>query len=353
MAIQFENLEVARFLLRHGAFCDQSQTRCGDFIFDLEYLFMKISDTFPESDLNPDKIIDFVRDLLNSGSDICFIACIFNMIRHLYLLGDYHHLETLLNLLVKEYLIVDSDKLNGIFWSASPIIGIDFGTLIHSTKTLVDFKTQLAKLTRLTNKFANFSEHQSLVTFFLYDEPYVMEYPHQSQLFLSTMLIGGADPLAPEFDLTPTLVALMNNTVDIWFGALSEARISIDAVAKATVESVTPRLVTMLTPKVEEGKLGYTPYTWGSYASGVAKDGQTRASKLSNSLNSAAEFRTHLLEVFAEHGCHLNLPPDPIIPNEYQLSATSVDFVPSKTYDPSREGTELRKRKPTADQQAL
>ena len=152
------------------------------------------------------------------------------------------------------------------------------------------------------------------------------------QIFLSnrlcSMLKLGADPCAANhFHLTPTMIALINNLIEIWFNALISSSIDLNCVAKHSFLEL---------HKVEPNQLLAYQSDWKMMTpSGPKIADASFVSKLQqHSLQKFAEFGIYPNETWFETG----------EPNIYNLETSGVDFLPQTMHDPARPNGHIRRR---------
>ncbi|KAL9110804.1 MAG: hypothetical protein Q9187_008005, partial [Circinaria calcarea] len=160
---------------------------------------------------------------------------------------------------------------------------------------------------------------------------------------LKWLLQNKADPCALfDVELTPTMLALLFGLTSEWFEALSTTGISVEAVVLHTLKIASPMLVkdvrewfdSVINEEHEE-----LPFVIIDLDPPFNQD-------LYDSLSNVSTLRAYMIKVFAEHGCHINTTEFDD-PNIYDLSASGVDYQPSTIYDPERTKTEIRKRNST------
>ena len=146
---------------------------------------------------------------------------------------------------------------------------------------------------------------------------------------LRLYLQNGMDPCGLSFKwatpITHTHLFYYYDTLAAWFEALYDCGISIEAVARHTLE----------------------------YLSGLTSSCLRQLRRLSSDdhCKSIETVRADLLGAFAEHGCYIDPSEDFTPKREEKSNATGADFKPSTVYDAERAKVDVRRRKGTRVQE--
>lgn len=164
------------------------------------------------------------------------------------------------------------------------------------------------------------------------------------QIFHEFLLRNGVDPCGIGYMnialMTPTMIAIEEGVLGRWLGALNNAGISIDAVARHTLRIISPEVVTSMRFLYEHNCYGLFPRSRGRLFCSIQR--------LYESLIDADTLRQYVMDQLAENGCFIANPLGSSEPPHYELAASAVDFVPSSRYNSQRLTTGLRKRIPKA-----
>lgn len=119
---------------------------------------------------------------------------------------------------------------------------------------------------------------------------------------------------------TRTTLALIYGLASEWYEALNTIGVSVEGVVLHTPKTATPSLVIELKNCLEweqdqEHRESHTSVSLSSPSNQAFYD----------SLSNLSTFRACMVEVFAEHGCHITTT-DFGGPNIYELSASAVDY---------------------------
>ena len=165
------------------------------------------------------------------------------------------------------------------------------------------------------------------------------------RIFHEFLLRNRTDPcLIDHRNMTPTLRAIEQGTLDRWLEALNNAGIRIEAVALHTLRIITPDVVESIKVMFERNSNGLFPRSKGRFLLYVQE--------MYESLTNVATFREYVLDQLARNGCYVNIL-NIYQPNTLDLRASGVSFVPSTRHDPAQQNLNSNLRRRTAKTSAL